>query len=232
MKIKDFQASKRLRSVGGSRARLNKKGESSSVATVVGIIILLVLLVLVILQWVFGITIVDLHVTQRSETNSDKVRADCNVLCAAGSQVSFGYCCEKREVVFDKNSEMQLETCNSDSRLDVCRGIVCTEATCEDVVCGVDIPGIAISYFINKDGKYYGVKTAIVNKDSCDGKITGTSLDKFISEKRYMRGMEIIDKEEVCCVVEGQEIVVLPTQTLGDAMSDKYRLDYAKIRPL
>jgi len=115
-----------------------KKGAEYTVTTLV--VIILVVIVLVVLAVGFGAGWSNLWsniVGFFSPVNVDSVKTTCTYACS--SQSAYAYCCQIRDVRFEKGKDPEMMTCSSGRGklgLDACTNIACNiQEQCADIIC-------------------------------------------------------------------------------------------------
>lgn len=109
---------------------MNKKGETSTLALIIGLIVLLIAAFLVIMAVTGNFGIFNDFVANMfgGKANVGTVVQGCQAACALGTQGTFDYCTKVRDVYFDKKSPKQIMTCKmleGTNGLEVCSNIAC-----------------------------------------------------------------------------------------------------------
>ncbi len=110
--------------------KMNKKGETSTLALIIGLIVLLIAAFLVIMAVTGNFGIFNDFVANMfgGKANVGTVVQGCQAACALGTQGTFDYCTKVRDVYFDKKSPKQIMTCKmleGTNGLEVCSNIAC-----------------------------------------------------------------------------------------------------------
>lgn len=114
----------------GGKMKMNKKGETSTLALIIGLIVLLIAAFLVIMAVTGNFGIFNDFVANMfgGKANVGTVVQGCQAACALGTQGTFDYCTKVRDVYFDKKSPKQIMTCKmleGTNGLEVCSNIAC-----------------------------------------------------------------------------------------------------------
>jgi hypothetical protein len=117
----------------GGKMKMNKKGETSTLALIIGLIVLLIAAFLVIMAVTGNFGIFNDFVANMfgGKANVGTVVQGCQAACALGTQGTFDYCTKLRDVYFDKKSPKQSMTCKmmeGTNGLEVCPNVACNTA--------------------------------------------------------------------------------------------------------
>ena len=171
---------------------MNKKGAEMTISTLV--IIVLGLIVLVVIALGFGMGWSSLWGKLSgyfSTVNVDSIKSSCEYSC--NTQASFSYCCEVKELRYEKGVDPILITCDSNSgrlNMDPCGDVTCNENVCKEVVCGGSVTE-------TKDGNPIVYGLAMVGKDECKA-----DDQKKFTNRKLGADLVSIAKDMVCCGTE------------------------------
>ncbi len=154
---------------------VTKKAQEMSVGTLV--VIVLALIVLVVLALGFGMGWSNLWSKisgYSSPVNVDITKQACSYSCT--TQSKYDYCCNVRELKFDKNTPSIKVTCGSDSRI--------KPSDCS-MICNVDTD--------------CGTSEICVNSDAFKSTTGCTSPAVLATGKKFYKNNTIIPSDAICC---------------------------------
>lgn len=166
---------------------MNKKAQEFSVTTLV--VIVLAIIVLVVLALGFGTGWGNLwsKITGYfSPVNVDSVKQACSVACS--TQSTNAYCCQIRDVKFNKDDKAKPMTCNSgkdEMGLESCDAITCGPTSCGSAVCEGD--NLQIKEILSTDNA----------KDTAEEVCGGAT--KVDSTKKFDTDLKILAPGKTCC---------------------------------